>query len=84
MKIVFDNGEEQEIREEDFHKIILRALERADETRKAFMEAAERHTKQDDYKMALLCMKWADEESSIATICTTLETLYYDSQYSDK
>lgn len=83
MKLVFDTGREQEIRAEDFYAIIHRAIECSDKHHRTFLEAAERHVKQDDYKMVLLCMKWADEESNISTICTALETLYFDNQYSD-
>lgn len=77
MKLVFDNGKEQEIRESDFYRIITRAEEYANKSQCNFLDASELHTKQGDYKMSLLFMEWADDESSVATICNTLENLYF-------
>lgn len=74
MKLVFDSGEEQEIMEEDFYKILVRAEAMAERKENYYKDLSESKLWDPEYfKISHL----KDIEERIHNITLTLERLYF-------
>lgn len=77
MKLVFDDGSEQEIDPEDFHKIIRNSKSVSGKKNHEYLRASEKYFDKDEYELSLMYMQWADREARIRNICSIIEHLYF-------
>lgn len=77
MKLVFDDGSEQEIAQEDFYCIIVRAGAIANKNKHRWLDTSDKYLQNGSDDLALMYMRWADREARVNNICTTLESLYF-------
>lgn len=77
MKLVFDDGTEQEILQDDFYKIIIRAEAMADENERRFIDKAVENEHKAEYSQELFYLRSSAIENSISNLCKTLESLYF-------
>lgn len=74
MKLVFDDGAEQEIGEEDFYKILVRAESMSERKKNYYKELADTKLWDPEY---LKISQLKDIEERIHNITLTLERLYF-------